>query len=61
MYYDGNIGPRTREALEKAVQMGKIKNVHAIFSQKRLEHLRTLDNYNENKGGWEDRVHFFLE
>ena len=60
-FYDGNIGPKTRMAVKKAVQNKKIRTVHELFAQKRLQHMRELPNYEHNKNGWEARVRSFLE
>ncbi|MEC7702381.1 MAG: glycosyl hydrolase 108 family protein [Pseudomonadota bacterium] len=51
-YYDGNIGPATRQAVEAAVRSGKIKEVGKLYAQKREEFMRGLDNFDSNKGGW---------
>lgn len=59
-FYDGNIGPSTRKAVQQAVRDGKIRDVHVEFIKKRIEYMRKLENYEDNKG-WEKRVQSFLE
>ncbi len=54
--YDGIVGSQTRAVLKKSVEMGKTKEINKIFSDKRIEYLRGLDNYLHNKNGWEKRV-----
>lgn len=54
--YDGNIGPKTRDALEKAIRDGKIKEISDSFADKRIEFLRRLPDYQSRKNGWERRV-----
>ncbi len=54
--YDGILGTQTRKALEKAVDSRKIKEVNKRFSDKRIDYLRSLGNYPDNKNGWESRV-----
>jgi len=54
--YDGIMGSQTRAALQKAVAQGKAKDINTKFSDKRIQYLRSLSNYSDNKNGWEDRV-----
>ena len=55
-FYDGNIGPKTRDALANAIEQGKLKDVSKLFADKRIEYLRKHSDYDEFGKGWEARV-----
>lgn len=57
--YDGIMGSKTRQAVERAVQQGKIKDVHKNFIDLRRAYMRDHSDYLPNKGGWENRVNDF--
>jgi lysozyme family protein len=54
--YDGIIGSETRAALEKAIQLGKAKQISKLFADKRQEYVRGLPDYSSKKESWERRI-----
>lgn len=56
--YDGNVGPKTRAAIDQAIQEGKIEEVNDRMVDKRIEFMRTLPNFSENPG-WIPRAKQF--
>ncbi|MDH5722961.1 MAG: peptidoglycan-binding protein [Alphaproteobacteria bacterium] len=50
--YDGVVGSKTREALEKAAEKDKIKEISRKFWEKRHDYLKSLDNASDNPGWW---------
>lgn len=59
LIYDGNIGPKTRTAVARAVREGKIKDVNNMFADKRFNYMKTLSNFDDNDRGWKTRVDNF--
>lgn len=53
--YDGILGSQTREALKKAVKMGKAKDINELFTDKRIEHFKKQPDLSSN-GGWIPRA-----
>ena len=58
--YDGIMGSKTREALQKAVEQGKTKEISRKFWKKRYDYLKSLGNKDHNPGWW-PRVESFKE
>lgn len=56
--YDGIIGPKTREAIQKSIDTNQIHATHKAMVRRRRELLRGLKNYNYNPG-WEKRLDEF--
>ena len=54
--YDGILGSQTRKAIKQAVEQGKVREISKSFADKRIKFLRGLENYSNNKNGWEKRV-----
>ncbi|MAS86544.1 MAG: hypothetical protein CMH30_00995 [Micavibrio sp.] len=59
--YDGINGSKTRQAFERALKEGKLKEVHKDFYKNRIEHFKSLPNYEFNKKGWLKRAREILE
>lgn len=61
LYFDGNIGPKTRAAIEKAVESGAIKTIHNLVVDKRLAYMAKRRNYATFKNGWVARAESFRQ
>ncbi len=57
-YYDGNIGPKTRSALAKAIRRGKLKDVNNEIVRTREAFMRGLPEFPANPG-WIARAKSF--
>ena len=58
MYYDGNIGPATRKAVEQAVRSGNIRQVNNAIANRRLKWMRASPLLVDNPG-WIPRAEYF--
>ena len=54
--HDGNIGPKTRSALQNAIKEGKLGEISKRFADKRLQHLKNHPDFWKFGKGWEQRV-----
>lgn len=59
--YDGDIGPKTRAAIQKAVDEKKAKKVNNTMVDNRKDYYEGLSNYSFNRGGWISRVESYRE
>ncbi len=57
--YDGNIGPKTREVLARAVEQGKADEVNDRMIKWRKDHFRTLEKFGDFGRGWLARAESF--
>jgi len=57
--YDGNVGPATRAAIDRAVREGKIVDVNNRTVDRRLDFMKRHPKYKTFKGGWVPRAESF--
>ena len=57
--YDGNVGPKTRAAIDRAVREGKIVDVNNKMVNRRLDFMKRQPKYKTYKGGWVPRAESF--
>jgi len=57
--YDGNVGPATRAAIDRAVREGKIVDVNDRMVDRRLDFMKRQPKYKTFKGGWVPRAESF--
>ncbi len=58
-FYDGDIGPDTRAAVERAIKEGKIGDVNDTVVDMRLDLMRKQLDFETFKPGWEARANSF--
>ena len=59
LIYDGNVGPKTRAALARAVREGKIVSVNNAMADRRLDFMKRQREFQTFKGGWVPRAESF--
>ena len=57
--YDGNVGPATRAAIDRAVREGKIVDVNNRTVDRRLDLMKRQREFQTFKGGWVPRAESF--
>ena len=57
--YDGNVGPATRAAIDRAVREGKIVDVNNRTVERRLDFMKRQREFQTFKGGWIPRAKSF--
>ncbi len=57
--YDGNVGPATRAAIDRAVREGKIVDVNNRTVDRRLDFMKRQREFQSFKGGWVPRAESF--
>jgi lysozyme family protein len=57
--YDGNIGPKTRSTIKRAVDTGKAQAINNRMMELRLQLMEQHPKYEEYKGGWVPRAKSF--